>query len=88
MYFKDIGEVEFTLGYNKKYNINIEEQWVPWGRCYTIKSYNVSRGETIYINPIHNGHRPLGSSIMEQKSHHSLSDCKVSHVVNEFQECI
>ena len=53
-------KIDIVLGYNNNYNVNIDEQWVPWGKCFTIKSYNASHNERIFVQPIHDGERGLG----------------------------
>ena len=59
--FINFKKIDISLGFNKNYNVTIDEQWVPWGRCFTIKSYNVSHNERILIVPIHNGERSIGN---------------------------
>ena len=54
-------DIDISLGYNKNYNVSIDEHWVPWGRCFTIKSYNVSHDGRILIFPIHKGERSIGN---------------------------
>ena len=54
-------DIDISLGFNKNYNVSINEHWVPWGRCFTIKSYNVSLDGRILILPIHEGERSIGN---------------------------
>ena len=56
--------MDIITGYNSKYNVKIDEHWVPWGRCYTIKSYKTSSNKAkIFIKPIHNGGQDIGIEI-------------------------
>ncbi len=54
--------VPVRLGHNNATNVTVSVRNVTWGRCYTVKSGNSSRGERLDLTLNHSLARSFGKS--------------------------